>query len=135
MQKIQAIGNITKDATINNVGGRNAINFNLAINESYKNKDGVKVDKAVFYSCSIWKDSAQSTEIAKYLLKGKKVYLEGKPSAELYTDKEGQKKIDNRINVAFVELLSPMDKTEPVNEATQENTASFATSKGDDLPF
>lgn len=132
MQKLQVIGNVTKDASINNVNGRNAINFNVAVNESYKNKEGVKVEKATFYSCSIWREQGQSVEVAKYLLKGTKVFIEGKPSSEIYV-KDNVNRIDCRINVAFVELLSAAKKNDETERVSSD--AGQGAADGDDLPF
>ncbi|OFY83652.1 MAG: hypothetical protein A3F72_15355 [Bacteroidetes bacterium RIFCSPLOWO2_12_FULL_35_15] len=135
MNKIQVIGNITRDAVIRETNGRKAINFSVAVNESYKNKEGIKVEKAVFYNCTVWKESTQSTEITKYLGKGVKVFVEGKPSAELYKTKENVSAIDLKINVSFVELLSSLPKAE--GEEKTEKTEELATTEnqGDDVPF
>ena len=134
MQKIQVIGNIVRDAVIRENNGRKAINFVIAHNESYKNKEGVKVEKAFFYSCTLWRDGEQSTAVVPYLTKGIKVFVEGTPSAEMYKTKENVMAIDNRINVKQVELLSSKEKTTDENKAPVENTVT-AIADGNDLPF
>ncbi len=107
MNKIQIIGNVGKDATINQVNGKKSINFNVAVNEYYKDKDGNKVEQTDWYSCTIWRKPEQSTEIAKYLKAGTKVFVEGKPKADHYPDK-GTGEIISSINISVrdVELLS-----------------------------
>ena len=40
MIKMQVIGHLGQDATVNNVNGKSVINFSVAHSEKYKNKDG-----------------------------------------------------------------------------------------------
>lgn len=136
MQKLQVIGNIVRDAQVRESNGRKAINFVIAHNESYKNKEGVKVDKATYYSCTLWREPSQPTEVTKYLTKGIKVFVEGSPSAEIYKTKDGQNAIDNRINVKQIELLTFADKKEGSNEKADTKVETFTTEvEADDLPF
>lgn len=136
MQKIQVIGNVVRDGVIREVNNRKAINFVVAVNESFKNKEGVKVEKATFYSCTLWRDALQPTEVTKYLTKGIKVFVEGSPSAEMYKTKENVTAIDNRINVKQLELLTFLDKKEGTAEKTPDKVESSVTAtEGDDLPF
>ena len=58
MKKIQIIGNITRDAEVKTFeGGRSVINFDVAVNEQYKSKDGEKVKKVSYIKCAVWRDS------------------------------------------------------------------------------
>lgn len=135
MNKIMVIGNITKDAVIRENNGRKAINFAVAVNENYKNKDGQKVEKATFYSCTRWVEAMGSVEISKYLLKGKKVLVEGAPSAEMYKNKDNETAVDFRINVKYVELLSPADKKEGEDHGETNGTVAPVTAGEEDSPF
>jgi single-strand DNA-binding protein len=139
MLKLQVIGNIGNDATIQNVNGRQAINFSVAHNEAYKNKDQIEVKETVWVNCTIWKDSGHSTEIAKYLKKGTLVYMEGKSKVELY-EKEGKANTSFSLTVRDLKLLSSVNKEnkeEPKPQTTQ--PASAQVLDGDDdnngLPF
>lgn len=136
MQKIIITGNITRDAVINETNGRKAINFSVAVNERYKDKDGNKCERASFYSCTLWREASQSTEISKYIKKGGKVMVVGKPSSELYKDKENKTSIDLRINVSEVELLSKVE-TDENNQAqgAANGAAANSTNDADYLPF
>lgn len=136
MQKIQIIGNVVRDGVIKEVNGRKAINFVVAVNESYKNKEGVKIEKATYYSCTLWRDALQPTEVAKYLTKGIKVFVEGSPSAEMYKTKENITAIDNRINVKQLELLTFLpNESKGEAPATIGQSATVTATEGDDLPF
>lgn len=106
MQRITLIGNLGKDAVIQDAGNQNAINFSVAVSEKFKNKDGVATEQTTWYDCTFWKKKDQSTEVAKFLLKGQKVFLEGKPTADIFTDaKTAEIRVTNRVSVSKVELL------------------------------
>ena len=48
MIKLQAIGHLGKDAIVNNVNGKNVINFTVAHTEKFKDAQGVQKDKTVW---------------------------------------------------------------------------------------
>lgn len=128
MIKLTAIGNLGKDAVLNNVNGKNVINFNVAHTESYKDKDGNKVDKTVWMDCSYW---SERTGIAPYLKKGVKVYIEGQPEAKSFTTKDGVNGATLSVRVGLVQLLSSKSESEqPQTDATS-NEPDLAN----DLPF
>lgn len=96
---MQVIGHLGQDATVNNVNGKNVINFSVAHSEKYKNKDGLEVNKSIWVSAAYWTDR---TAIAPYLKKGTQVYLEGVPEAKTYTNKNNE--ILPQLNVRIVSL-------------------------------
>ena len=85
MVKIMMIGHLGGDAQVNNVNGKNVINFSLA--HSYKTKEGQEQTKWV--SCSCWLDLLT---LVPYLKKGGLVYVEGTPDAKIYTTSQGVQK-------------------------------------------
>jgi single-strand DNA-binding protein len=66
MIKMQVIGHLGQDATVNNVNGKSVINFSVAHSEKYKNKEGLEVNKSIWVSAAYWTDR---TAIAPYLKK------------------------------------------------------------------
>jgi len=135
MQKIQIIGNVCKDAVLRETNGRKAINFNIAVNESYKDAQGQKHERTMFYSCTQWREANASTALTQYLLKGAKVFVEGKPDAALYKDNSNNTKIDLRINVSHIEIVAFAKKDEETAQAETTSTAATAAMADDDLPF
>jgi single-strand DNA-binding protein len=103
MVKMQVIGHLGQDATVNNVNGKSVINFSVAHSEKYKNKDGLEVNKSIWVSAAYWTDR---TAIAPYLKKGTQVYLEGVPEAKTYTNKNNETLPQLNIRVASLTLLS-----------------------------
>lgn len=103
MRKIQAIGNVTRDAEIKQFdGGRSVINFDIACNEKFKDRNGQKVEKVFYIQCAVWRES---TTIAQYITKGTKIYVEGQPDVNVYINKEGKAAGSIRINVREMEFL------------------------------
>ena len=128
MIKLTAIGNLGKDAVLNNVNGKNVINFNVAHTEKYKDAQGNQKDKTIWIDCSYW---TERTGIAPYLKKGTSVYLEGQPDVRSYTAKDGTNGASLVLRVGLVQLLSKGSQSE--GNATQQAAASNDLS--DDLPF
>jgi single-strand DNA-binding protein len=103
MLKTTIIGNIGADAIVRETSGKQAISFKVAHNEKYTT-DGVKHEKTVWIDCTIWRERV--TTLPDYLKRGQKVYLEGIPSADAYTNKETGELISVlRLNVRHIELL------------------------------
>ena len=48
MRKFFISGNLTKDAEVKEAAGRKAINFSIAYNEYFKDKNGDKLEKTTF---------------------------------------------------------------------------------------
>ncbi len=131
MKKISIIGNVTKDAEVRAFeGGKSVINFDVAVNERYKDKSGQKVERTSFFRCSKW---AENTTIAQYIIKGTKLYVEGLPEADAYINKEGKAVGNIKINVREIEFLGSAKKTETGGSSPAED--SLVPSTNDDLPF
>lgn len=130
MISISIIGNLGKDAVVNNVSGKNVINFSVCHTQTSKDKDGNKTQKSTWVECSKW---GETTAIAPYLLKGTKVYVEGIPEAQPWTNKEGASQATLRCMVNRIELLGKSD-VQPAPVA-QKGFEAPAIDPIDDLPF
>jgi single-strand DNA-binding protein len=102
MIKLTVIGNLGKDATTNNVNGRNVINFTVAHTERYKDAQGNQKDKTIWVDCAYWTDR---TAVAPYLKKGTSVYVEGAPDVRTYTTQDGRNGATLTLRVQSVQLL------------------------------
>lgn len=103
MIKMQIIGHLGQDSQVNNVNGKNVINFSVAHSEKFKNKEGVEVDKTVWVSCSYWTDRII---LGNYLKKATQVYVEGYPEARTYKNNNNETIAQLAIRVTSVQLLS-----------------------------
>lgn len=113
MVKLQIIGHLGQDATVNNVNGKSVINFSVAHSEKYKNKEGVEVNKSVWVSCAYWTDK---TNVVNYLKKGTQVYAEGAPEAKTYRNQTTNEVMPQlSLRVTSIQLLSS-NKTQNTNQ-------------------
>jgi single-strand DNA-binding protein len=132
MIKMQVIGHLGQDATVNNVNGKSVINFSVAHSEKYKNKEGLEVNKSIWVSAAYWTDR---TAIAPYLKKGTQVYLEGVPEARTYTNKNNETLPQLNLRVISLNLLSSNKPAAP-----QESNKDFLSQPNgfettDEIPF
>ena len=147
MIKLQVIGNLGRDAVVNNVNGKTVINFTVAHTEKFKNAQGVQQDKTIWVDCAYWTDR---TAVAPYLKKGTQVFAEGQPDIRNYTTKEGTPGTSLTMRVMSVQLLGGKQDSQGGEQnnyqqsggynASAQSQDSNMTSVGvqeplDDLPF
>ncbi len=106
MLKIILNGTLGNDAEVRDVGNSKLITFNVAVSMDYKDQQGNKVEKTEWVRANIWRGKEQSTKLAEYLTKGKKVLIEGTPEANAYQSKEGEIKSSLVVKVKEVEFLN-----------------------------
>ncbi len=102
MIKLLVIGNLGKDAVVNNVNGKSVINFSVAHTEKYKDAQGNQKDRTVWVECAYWTDR---TAIAPYLKKGTQVYVEGNPDVRSYATQDGKQGASLSLRIQSVQLL------------------------------
>lgn len=113
MIKLLVIGNLGKDAIVNNVNGKNVINFSVAHTEKYKDAQGNQKDRTVWVECAYWTDR---TAIAPYLKKGTQVYVEGNPDVRSYTTQDGKPGASLSLRILNVQLLGNRSSDNGGNE-------------------
>ena len=102
MIKMQVIGNLGKDCTVNTVNGKSVINFTVAHTEKYKDSQGNNQEKTTWVDCAYWTDR---TAIAPYLMKGTQVFTEGTPEVRTFTRNDGTSGASLTMRVREVQLL------------------------------
>jgi len=144
MIKLQVIGYLGKDCTMNTVNGKNVINFNIAHSEKYKDAQGTPKERTIWVECAYWTDK---TGIAPYLKKGTQVYAEGFPDVRTFTTQEGKQGAALSLRILNVQLLGRANNEGGDNSAYHiqpssynNNIASVPASTdiqepADDLPF
>ncbi len=98
-------GTLGADAEVKEVANHKVVNFRIAVHKDYKNAQGEKVEKTEWLQANLWKNKDQSTKVAEYLKKGKKVYVEGEPGIDSYLSKEGEAKGALTISVKTIEFV------------------------------
>jgi single-strand DNA-binding protein len=135
-------GRVTADAVVRTLSeGKQVVNFSVAVNDSYKAKNGERVTQTEFFDCSYW----IGTGIAQYLTKGTIVELSGRVSARAWVDSEGQAKAGLNFHTSKITLHGggatadkpQANQTAKAAPAAMEVTATQVSPDGqhDDLPF
>lgn len=96
------IGRTSKDAEIRKASsGKDVITFSLATSEYYKDKDGNKQENTVWHNIVKFGNS----NIAQYIKKGSKLYIEGKINNRSYENDAGKKIYISEIIANNIQLL------------------------------
>jgi single-strand DNA-binding protein len=132
-------GRVTKDAKVSTLSdSRQVVNFSVAINESYKNKKGDKVEQTTFFECAYW----ISPRVAEWLTKGTVVELTGMVSARAWTGNDGEPRAGLNFNTSNIKLHGGGKKSEGTRamktgqtEEQGENKKATLKEPEDDIPF
>lgn len=104
VNKVILIGRLGADPdTRTTQTGQTVCTLSLATSESWV-KDGKKEEKTEWHRVILW--SRQAEVAAKYLKKGRMVYIEGKLQTRSWDDKQGQKRYTTEVvasNIQFIE--------------------------------
>jgi len=123
VNKVILLGNLGKDPELKQFEGDNVVaNITLATTESYKDKQGNKVDNTEWHDLEIWGQQARIAE--QYLRKGSQLYVEGKIKTEKW-EKDGQKHSRVKIRVTSFTMLGSKQ-----SDQTEDSRQSYQ-SKGD----
>jgi single-strand DNA-binding protein len=143
VNKVILVGHLGKDPEVRHLeGGTTLVNFTLATTESYT-KDGRRVDQTEWHNIVVWRGLADIA--AKFLQKGKLVYVEGKIRTRSYDDKEGNKRYVTEIVAENFTMLGKKgddnnagnnNYSAPNQDKQQEaSPGNFSSDIEDDLPF
>ncbi len=124
-----AIGNLTNDPTVRQVSNENDVTvMNVAINNPLNKED------VLFIDVEAWNKVGENC--AKYLSKGKRVFVEGRVKSSSWTNKEGNKAYKTFVVANNVQFLSPVNETAAEEKVSQtENTQVEETEQLDEVPF
>lgn len=86
MNKVLLMGNLTRDVELRTAGASQVGKFGLAVNRKWVGGDGEKKEEVTFVDCEAWGKTAET--MAKYLGKGRGVFIEGRLKLDQWDDKE-----------------------------------------------
>lgn len=126
-------GRLTRDAEVRTLNdNRQVVNFSVAVNDSYQNKQGERIEQTAFFDCSYW----ITPKVARLLTKGALVELTGKVSVRAWTDMDGKARAGLNFHTSQIKLHSGSKRAETVKDTTPtENNKVALQSTEDDLPF
>ena len=149
--KIIIVGNLGRDPELRYTPQGIAVcNFSLATNEKKRDKSGELQDVTTWFRVTLWRNQAENA--AKYLTKGRPVYIEGRLGVEEWTDRDGKTRYTLEVQATDMQFISagargeegeysgasqPAEFAGPADRsATGAATAPAPTPSGDDdIPF
>ncbi len=130
INKVILVGHLGKDPEARTLeGGVSVVSFPLATSESF-NKDGRKIEQTEWHNIVMWRGLADVA--AKFLQKGKLVYIEGKLRTRSFEDKEGIKKYTTEVVAENFTLLGRKTDFENDGVASKVVTKDLTATNGDD---
>jgi len=138
VNKVILVGTLGKDAEVRFSQSGSAIaTASLATNESWKDKNGEKLERTEWHRIKFF---GKLAEIAgEYLKKGGQVYIEGALRTEKYTDKQGVERYSTDIIADQMQMLGGKSDGAAREDRPQRSAspapAGDAPFDPDDLPF
>jgi len=94
--KVQLIGRLGQDPEIITFDdGNKMAKFSIATDDSYKDKNGEKVERTFWHNVAVRGGLVNIVE--NYVVKGKEIAIEGKLTNRSYEDKDGNKRYTTEV--------------------------------------
>jgi|SRR5581483_11127575 len=104
LNRVQLIGNLTRDPELRYTPSGTAVcSFGLATNRSWTTDTGEKREETEFHKIVAWNKLAELC--SQFLVKGRKVYVEGRLSTRSWTTPEGQQRSATEVVIDDMILL------------------------------
>src|SRR3954465_3726128 len=130
VNKVILVGHVGKEPEVKYLEGGVALaRVSLATTESYKNKEGKRIDQTEWHNLVFWRGLAEIAE--KYVHKGSLLYVEGKIRNRSYGEENNKKYITEIIVDSMHMLGGPRVDDQKTNEQLPEANEIPA----DNLPF
>jgi len=139
VNKVILIGNLGRDPELRYTkGGQAVANFSLATSDSFTNREGTREERTEWHRIVAWAKTAELC--AKYLSKGRTVYIEGQLRTRDWEDKDGNKRQTTEVHAQTVQFLgSPGGRGGegggPRGGASEGGGPEEPPVGGDDIPF
>jgi len=107
--KVILMGNLTRDPELRHTAAGTAVtDLRLAVNRSFKGRDGERKEEVLYVDVTVWDRSA--VNCCQYLKKGRPVHVEGFLKEESWDDKAtGEKKTKMKVQADSVQFLGSRD--------------------------
>ncbi len=136
INKVILVGHLGKDPELRYLeGGVSVVSFPLATSETF-NKDGRKVEQTEWHNIVMWRGLADIA--AKFLQKGKLVYIEGKLRTRQFEDREGIKKYTTEVvaeNFTLLGRKTDFENEQPRSGIKEAPNGDFAAPADDTPPY
>ena len=110
LNKVLIMGNLTRDPEVRYIPSGTAVaELGVAVNESFRNREGQEVENTVFVDVIVW--ARQAETCAEYLSKGSPVFIEGRLQLDQWENKDGEKRNKLRVRADRVQFLGSPKRT------------------------
>jgi single-strand DNA-binding protein len=121
LNKVMLIGRSTNNLQVKTIEsvGTPVVNFTVATNRKFRNKDGNLIENAEYHRCVAYGKTAEV--LGTYLTRGKRVYVEGRLRTRKWQDSEGAERFSTEIVIdSFIFLDSKGDENDmPIPNSTK----------------
>ncbi len=126
LNRVQLIGNLTRDPELRYTpSGAAVCSFGLATNRSWNTDSGEKHEETEFHRIVAWNKLAELC--SQFLVKGRKVYVEGRLSTRNWTTQDNQQRSVTEVVIDDMILLDRSGA--PAREGEAEEKSSPAPAK------
>ncbi|MBM3282745.1 single-stranded DNA-binding protein [Candidatus Gottesmanbacteria bacterium] len=104
LNKVFLMGNLTRDVDLKYIpSGKAVANFGLAVNRTYTDANGDKVEDPCFVDIVAWDRLAEVC--GDYLAKGRPVFIEGRLQMDSWESEDGQRKTKLKVVAQNIQFL------------------------------
>ncbi|GIW61882.1 MAG: single-stranded DNA-binding protein [Patescibacteria group bacterium] len=129
LNRVQLIGNLTRDPELRYTPQGTAVcTFGLATNRSWTTDTGEKHEETEFHRIVAWNKLAELC--SQFLVKGRKVYVEGRLSTRNWSGQDGQQRSVTEVVIDDMILLDrpgQAAKTDELEEKAEPSASSNST--------
>ncbi len=147
--KIIVVGNLGKDPELRYTPQGVAVcNLSVATTERKRDKAGEYHDVTTWFRVTLWRQQAENA--AKYLAKGRQVYIEGRLGVEEWTDRDGNNRYTLEVQGTEMHFIGSRGDAPasinsgesgepefagPANSQPEAPPITRAAAADDDIPF
>ncbi|MCU0581180.1 MAG: single-stranded DNA-binding protein [Syntrophales bacterium] len=137
VNKVILIGRLGADPEVRYTpDGTMVVNFRIATDESYRNKQGEKVTKTEWHRIVVFGRLAEIC--GNYLGKGRLVFIEGKLQTRTWDDKDGNKRSLTEVLASNMQMLESKGQGRGQDAVMDEPMPAYGLGEpmpDDDVPF
>jgi len=108
VNKVILVGNLGADPELRTTAsGQEVCNLRMATSETWNDKEGNRQERTEWHSVTVW--GVTAGHCARYLSKGRQVYVEGRIQTREYEDRDGNQRKAVDVVASSVVFLSGRD--------------------------
>ena len=101
---VMMLGNLTRDPELRYTPGGDAVlGLGLAVNETWKDRNGQQQEKTHWIDVTLWRELAEAASTTK---KGDPILVQGRLMNEAWTDRDGNKRNSTKVEATKGEVLT-----------------------------